>query len=85
MQEQQTHSSEADFSSRKLTEDEFKSKLQQTEEIISSFTKQLEANEDVLKNNNEAQKQLHAIVDGIIKTLEKLNMTEELLFWQRHM
>jgi glutaredoxin 2 len=85
MQEQETHSSEADFRSRNLAEEEFKSKLQQTEGIISSLKKQLEANEEVLKNNNEAQKQLHATVDGLIQTLEKLNLTEEEQFGQRHM
>jgi glutaredoxin 2 len=66
----------------KLAEDEFKSKLQQTEGIISILQKQLQANEEVLKNNNGKQKQHHAIVDGLIKTLEKLNLTEEELFGQ---
>jgi len=77
VQEQHTHSSEAAFSTRKLAEDEFKSKIHQAEGIISSLKKQLEANEEVLKNNSEKQKQLLATIDGLIKTMEKLNLTEE--------
>jgi glutaredoxin 2 len=85
MQEQQTHSSEAAFRSRKLEEYEFKSKLQQTVGIVSSLKKQLEAKEEVLKNNNEKQKQLHATIDGLINTLEELNLMEEELFGKRTM
>ena len=68
---------EVAFRSLKLTEDQFNSKLHQSDGVISSLKKQLEAKEEILKSNNETQIQLQATIDGLIKTLEALYMKEE--------
>ena len=60
-----------------MAEDQFKSKLHQSEKIISSLKKQLEAKEEILKSSNKTQIQLHATIDGLMKTLEALYLKEE--------
>jgi SMC interacting uncharacterized protein involved in chromosome segregation len=83
------HVSEASFNSLKFEEDEFKSKLQQSERVISSFKKQPQANDgltETMESLNqtarglcEKQKQLQATIDGLSKTVEALNQTVKML------
>jgi len=65
------------FRSLKLAEDQFKSKLQQSEGVISSLKTQLEAKEEILKSNNETQIQLQTTIDGLTKALEAQYQKEE--------
>ena len=58
-----------------MEEDEFKSKLQQSEGIISNLKEQLKAKDGVLQSNNEKQKQLLATIDVLTKTQEANNRT----------
>jgi uncharacterized coiled-coil DUF342 family protein len=51
-----------------LAENEFQSKIRQSEEVISSLKKQLEAKKEELKRNFETQKQMRATIDGLKKT-----------------
>ena len=73
----ETHASEVAFRSLKLAENQFISKLQQSEGVISSLKKQLEAKEEILKSNNETPIQLQATIDGLIMTLEALYRRKE--------
>jgi uncharacterized FlaG/YvyC family protein len=58
-----------------LAEDEFKTKLLQSEDVISSLKKQLETKEEILRSNTETQKQLQATINGQTKTEETSNRT----------
>jgi chromosome segregation ATPase len=53
--------------------DESKIKLQQSEEVISGLKKLVKVQEEILKCNNETQKQLQTTIDGLKNTEESLN------------
>ena len=72
-----SHALEVAFRSLKLAQDQFISKLQQSEGEIGSLKKQLEAKEEILKSNNEIQIHLQATIDSLIKTLEVQYLKEE--------
>ena len=50
-------------------------KLKESEAINSRLKKELAAAEKVLKSNNESQKQLQSVIDGLTKTVDSLNRT----------
>ena len=58
-----------------MEEDEFKSKLQQSEGFINHTKKQLEAKDEVLRSKNEKLEQLQTKIDGQTKMLEANNRT----------
>ena len=70
----ETHVSEAAFRSLKLEEDEFKSKLQQSEGVINNLKRQLATKDGVLQNDNE-KKQLLATIDVLTKREKANNRT----------
>jgi len=85
----ETHISEAAFRSLKLEEDDFKSKLKESDGVINNMKKQLERKDAVLQNCNETlgqlnrtvqelvekEKELQATIDGQTKTLNANNRT----------
>jgi chromosome segregation ATPase len=75
----ETHVSETAFRSLKLEEDEFKSKLLQSEGIISTFKKQLEENDEDQLSNNKKYAQLHNTIKSLTDTMEPLNRTAQLV------
>ena len=80
MQEQlktETYVSEAAFWSLKLEVDEIKSKLQQSEGVISRFKKQLETNDGLLQSNNKKQVKLQNTITGLTETVQSLNRTAQ--------
>jgi SMC interacting uncharacterized protein involved in chromosome segregation len=50
-------------------------KLKKSEAFNSHLKKELTAKGKVLKSNNEKQKELQSIIDGLTKTVESLNRT----------
>ena len=57
-----------------MEEYEFKSKLQQSEEIISRFKKP-EMNNGVLQNNNKKREKLQTTIDGFSEIVDSLNQS----------
>ena len=66
---------EAEIISLKLAEDEFKSKIQQSENVISILKKQVELKNTALQNNNETLLQMQATIDGLTNTQGANNRT----------
>jgi len=75
----ESYVSETAFRSLKLEEDEFKSKLLQSEGIISSFKKQLENNDDDQLSNNKKNEQLQNTIKSLTDTMEPLNRTAQVV------
>jgi polyhydroxyalkanoate synthesis regulator phasin len=59
--------------------DKFKMKLEQSDAVSSDLKKQLQAKEDLLKNNIDKEKQLQTTIDGLTKTVDSLNQKLQVL------
>jgi uncharacterized coiled-coil DUF342 family protein len=64
----------------KLAEDEFKSKLQQSEAVINGLKNELKAKEEVLKSNNQTLTLLQTNIDDVTNKLKSLNQSVQRLF-----
>jgi hypothetical protein len=54
-------------------------KLEESDSVSSDLKRQLEAKEEVLKSNNDKQKQLQTAVDSLTKTVDSLNKRLQVL------
>jgi hypothetical protein len=52
---------------------------QKAEALHSNLKKQLEANEEVLKNVTDKQTQMQTAIDGLTKTVELINLRSQAL------
>ena len=59
--------------------DEFKMKIGESDSINSDLKRQLQAKDEVLKSDNDKQKQLQTTIDGLKKTVDSLNQRLQVL------
>jgi septation ring formation regulator EzrA len=76
---QRIHESEATIGSLSNGLDEFKKKLEESNSVNSDLKRQLQAKDEVLKSNDNTQKQLQATLDSLTKTVESLNQRLQVL------
>jgi polyhydroxyalkanoate synthesis regulator phasin len=76
---QRIHRTEIDRNVLRNQLDEFKMKLEESNSVSSDLKRQLQEQEEVLKSNNDKQKQLQTTIDGLTKTVELLNKRLQVL------
>jgi len=78
----ETHVSEAAFRSLKLEENKSESKLRQMQQLEAEnncLKKRLEEKEADLKSDDEKQKELQKVIDGLRQDVASLNQTVQIL------